>query len=404
MTSNYNKDDPIFGTLDLDDEYITDAWLVDKYVGNTLWSCGYNTKGGLGDGTIVPKSSPVQIGALVNWKQVSASPSFGTGVLGNNTAAVKTDGTLWTCGYNGYGQLGNGTNSLSVFVSTPIQVGALSNWKQVACGRFSTSAVKTDGTLWTWGYNSSGQLGDGTVVPKSSPIQFGSLTNWKYVANGIYHTAAIKTDGTLWTCGYNRSVFGGPGGELGDGTIVDKSSPVQVGSLTTWKQVACGFSFTAAIKTDGTLWTWGNNSYGNLGDGTVVPKSTPIQVGSLTNWKQVACGYFHTMAIKTDGTLWGCGYNLTGRLGIGNTTSMSSPVQIGALTNWKSVSCGYGHTTAIKTDGTLWSFGKNSYGELGYNTGGLGVSTPVQIGTLTNWKQVSAGGYHTSAITFTEIS
>jgi len=247
-----------------------------------LWTCGYNNNGGLGNGTTVNYSSPIQVGSLTNWKQVAGG--FG------HTASIKTDGTLWTCGSNQYGQLGNGTTSN---YSSPIQIGSLTNWKQVSAVYYHTASIKTDGTLWTWGWSLYGQLGNGTIVYYSSPIQVGTLTNWKQVAGGGYHTTSIKTDGTLWTCGYNGS------GQLGNGTIVYYSSPIQVGSLTNWKQVAGGLVHTAAIKTDGTLWTCGSNQYGQLGNGTTLNYSSPIQVGTLTNWKQVAGGLYHTASISS---------------------------------------------------------------------------------------------------------
>jgi alpha-tubulin suppressor-like RCC1 family protein len=216
------------------------------------------------------------------------------------------------------------------------------------------------GYMWSTGYNANGELGDNTRVNKSSPIQIGSLTQWSSSRAGSSYTAAIKTDGTLWAWGYNIS------GQLGNGSIANRSSPTQVGTLTNWKQVSCGEQHAGAIKTDGTLWSWGNNQYGQLGSGTVISRSSPVQIGALTNWKKSAAGGLnHTAAIKTDGTLWSWGNNQYGQLGSGTVVSRSSPVQIGALTNWKSVHCGAFHTAAIKTDGTLWTWGLNAGGQLG---------------------------------------
>ena len=158
------------------------------------------------------------------------------------------------------------------------------------------------GTLWTWGYNYFGQLGDNTTTGKSSPVQtIAAGTDWKQVAGGLYHTAAIKTDGTLWTWGYNHLGYNYYG-QLGDNTNTGKSSPVQtISGGTNWKQVACGSTHTAAIKTDGTLWTWGWGSWGNLGDKTTTNRSSPVQtISAGTNWKQVACGDRHTVAIRDD--------------------------------------------------------------------------------------------------------
>ena len=386
------------GNGDLQQIYVDDYNLIDQYaMTGSLWLWGRNNYGQLGDNTTVSvfgaKSSPVQtIAAGTNWKQV------GCGLY--HTAAIKTDGTLWTWGQNTNGQLGDNT---AVNKSSPVQtIAAGTNWKQVGCGFYHTAAIKTDGTLWTWGYNNYGQLGDNTIANKSSPVQtIAAGTNWKQVGCGFYHTAAIKTDGTLWTWGYNNY------GQLGDNTIARKSSPVQtIAGGTNWKLVGSGGYHISAIKTDGTLWTWGNNNFGQLGDNTAVSpvaaKSSPVQtIAGGTNWKQVGSGGYHTAAIKTDGTLWLWGQNYYGQLGDNTAVNKSSPVQtISGGTNWKQVSGGKYHTAAIKTDGTLWLWGYNNYGQLGDKTT-AGESSPVQtISAGTNWKLVGCGQYNTAAIYF----
>lgn len=347
----------------------------DFFASGGLYSCGYNTHGGLGDNTITHKSSPVQVGSLTNWKNI---------VGGNqHTLGIKTDGTLWSWGYNVYGELG-----LSDIVdrSSPVQIGALTNWNTVSCGTGHSLAIRGDGSAWSWGYNVYGNLGIGSTIAKSSPVQIGSLLNWKQVSGGWWHSHAVKTDGTLWAFGRNNT------GQLGVGDIVDRSSPVQVGALTNWKQVSCGHNHTAAVKTDGTLWSWGSDAYGGLGLGDLnVSRSSPVQVGILTNWKSVTCGYGSIVALKTDGTLWACGYNLYGQLGLGDAVNRSSPVQVGISTNWKQVSTSQistAHTIAIQTNGTLWTWGYNLYGQLGYGDT-VNRSSPVQVGLMTNWRQVS---------------
>ena len=381
--------------IDLGDKLVPKSYLIDRYPNLVdtfrfagLWAWGRSNWGQLGDNNYVSKSSPVQtVAGGTNWKQVSGGLSY--------TAAIKTDGTLWLWGNNGDGGLGDNTVTHR---SSPVQtVAGGTNWKQVGCGSSHTAAIKTDGTLWTWGNNYYGQLGNNTVNRVSSPIQTVSGgTNWKQVSSGYYHTAAIKTDGTLWSWGGNSY------GVLGDNTVIHRSSPVQtVAGGTNWKQIDCGSDHTAAIKTDGTLWTWGNNYYGELGDNTITHRSSPVQtVSSGTNWKQVGCGFYHTAAIKTDGTLWLWGHNLNGQLGDNTVIHGSSPVQtVSGGTNWKQVGCGgYYHTAAIKTDGTLWLWGRNTYGELGDNTR-THRSSPVQtVAGGANWKQVEGGGEHTVAI------
>jgi alpha-tubulin suppressor-like RCC1 family protein len=165
-------------------------------------------------------------------------------------------------------------------------VGALTTWAKVSTGRSHALAVKTDGTLWSWGRNNAGQLGlnSNPVVSKSSPEQVGSLTNWSKVSAGGAHTAAIKTDGTLWAWG------NGQGGTIGDGTVYSKSSPVQIGALTDWANIATGNGNTVAIKTTGTLWSWGYNTVGQLGQNNTIARSSPTQVGVLSAWSTVSAG------------------------------------------------------------------------------------------------------------------
>jgi len=354
-----------------------------------LFTWGHNAYGQLGDVATANKSSPVQtVAGGTNWKQMANG--FG------HTACIKTDGRLWTWGWNFRGQLGDNTTAGK---SSPVQtVAAGTNWKLVSGGQFHTACIKTDGTLWTWGDNSQGQLGDNTIANKSSPVQtVAGGTNWKLVASGNYHTAAIKTDGTLWTWGLNTD------GQLGDNTIANKSSPVQtVSGGTNWKLVAAGSYHTACIKTDGTLWLWGRNTYGQLGDGSsIVHRSSPIQtVAGGTSWKLVAGGRYHTAAIKTDGTLWTWGHNSQGQLGDGSSlVHRSSPIQtVSGGTNWKLVAAGGYHTAAIKTDGTLWLWGHNTNGQLGDNAR-VHRSSPIQtVAGGTNWKLVASGYAHTSAL------
>lgn len=251
------------------------------------------------------------------------------------------------------------------------------------------------GRLYVYGANNLGQLGDNSIANRSSPVQTvtGGI-NWVQVYAGYVHSAGIKTDGTLWNWGWNDW------GQLGDNTVIKKSSPLQVGTAVNWKQVACGSYHTAAVKTNGELWTWGYNAYGQLGDNTTVHKSSPVQtIAGGTNWKQVSCGDLnHIAAIKTDGTLWVWGSN-GGQIGDNTTTNRSSPVQtICQGTNWKYVATGGATTIAIKTDGTLWGWGNAGYSRLA-DASAVSTLSPVQIGVNTNnWKQVSLGLYNVAAI------
>jgi alpha-tubulin suppressor-like RCC1 family protein len=300
-----------------------------------LWAWGNGGSGKLGLGNTTSYSSPKQVGSLTNWATLmkcGGTPNF--------SAAIKTDGTLWMWGNNSEGQLGQGNQT---YRSSPVQVGALTNWSKVATGSTATIAIKTDGTIWSWGRNSEGQLGLGNTTARSSPVQIGSGTNWADAAINL-HSLFVKTDGTLWSCGLNRYSAAGALG-LGDSGI-DRSSPTQVGSLTNWNKVATGDGSSFSIKTNGTLWAWGNNSNGQLGLGDTANRSSPVQVGSLSNWSNIVASGSFVVAVKTDKTLWAWGSGGNGRLGLGNTTSYSSPKQIGSLTNWNKIAAAYSSALA----------------------------------------------------------
>ncbi|MCX7736025.1 MAG: T9SS type A sorting domain-containing protein [Candidatus Kapabacteria bacterium] len=324
--------------------------------------------------------SPGQIGTETTWKVIACGYT--------HTVAIKEDGTLWAWGSNVFGQLGDGTTQDK---STPTQIGTATNWQSVACGNRHTIAIKGDGTLWAWGSNIAGKLGLGDYKDRSVPVQIGTESNWKEVACDMHHSIAIKGDGTLWAWGSNDY------GQLGLGDYNHRSVPVRIGTATNWQSVACGYYHTLAIKEDGTLWAWGYNYYGQLGDGTTEDEMIPTRIGTATNWKSIACASSHTIAIKDDGTLWAWGYNY-GQLGDGTVSYMrTSPAQIGTANNWKNVACGYEHTVAIKGNGTLWAWGRNVFGQLGDGTS-TQRNTPVRIGDATNWQSVVCGDYHTVAI------
>ena len=352
-----------------------------------LWSWGYNNFGGLGLGNTTARSSPNQVGTLATWSKISAAQSV--------SLAIKTDGTLWSWGRGIFGSLGLGNTTN---YSSPKQVGALTTWSKINTNQFVTLAIKTDGTLWSWGQNNTGQLGLGNVTLYSSPKQIGALTTWATVSPGSFYSSfAIKTDGTLWAWGYN-----GLSGALGlntSGYGLQQSSPSQVGALTTWVTIAAGNKFSLAIKTDGTLWSWGLNSSGELGLGNTTNYSSPKQVGALTTWSKAVASSGFSGAIKTDGTLWSWGTNASGQLGLGNITSYSSPKQVGALTTWATLSGSTGGATmmATTTANALWAWGQNTNGGLGLgNT--TSYSSPKQVGALTKWTTVSAGQLFALAI------
>jgi len=347
-----------------------------------LYSWGNNFAGQLGQSNTTSRSSPVQIGSLNNWIDISDNDN-------TTSYAIRADGTLWAWGADDRGQLGI-TPSGQNYRSSPTQVGTLANWKNVGSGEWCFFAVKSDGTLWTSGFNQTGQLGLGDEVSRSSPTQIGSSTDWVR-ASGRFSIFGTKTDGSLWAWGSN-------GGLLGLGDLNARSSPVQVGSDYNWRNVsAVSGNHVAAIKNNGTLWSWGLFvGFSGNNDG-LFSASTPIQIGSDSDWQQVTAGIYSTLAIKNNGTLWAWGSNPYGALGLGNTINSSTPVQVGSLTNWKYViTCRYDSTAAIKTDGTLWVWGLNIDGCLGLGDT-VHRSSPVQVGSLTGWTKAK---FNTQGSTF----
>ena len=312
---------------------------------NTLWCWGYTYSGieaGAGistqtflqtglSGITMAGSLPVQVGSRSTYYSNAYIPTYWNKIASGpgGLLAIASDGGMWTFGgtnvYYVYGSgYGGGSNALAF--QAPVKIGT-DSWVDVSVGYDHYLGIKSDKTLYAWGRNSSGQVGDGTTLNKYiSPLQIGT-SSWTAISAGTFHTAAIRSDGALFTWGYNVS------GQLGDSTTTDKSSPVQIGT-SSWSVVSMGYRHTAAIKIDGTLWAWGYNASGQLGDGTTVDKSSPVQIGTLTTWIDVkATSNYSTVALKNDGTLWMWGDGVTyDRIPDGATirTSRSSPVQIAA--------------------------------------------------------------------------
>ncbi|TGE23359.1 RCC1 domain-containing protein [Hymenobacter metallicola] len=350
----------------------------------TLWAWGSNVNSELGDATLTSRTSPVRVSSDTKWKTVKAGDS--------HSVATQADGSLWAWGSNTFGQVGVGFSS--GHVSTPMQISPSAAWVSAGANGSHTVALRADGTLWTWGNNSNGQLGtennSRTYIATPYPIE-PTVTTWRSISAGDRHTLAIKADGTLWAWGSNSD------GQLGDGTTTRRMVPTQIGTATTWQSVSVSYGHTVALKTDGTLWAWGNNSNGQLGDGTTTGRTVPTQIGTATTWQSIGVGYSHTVALKADGTLWAWGYNYNGQLGDGTTTRRTTPTKIGTATTWQSISAGDRHNVAVRTDGTLWAWGDNSDAQLGDGTS-TQRTVPTQIGTATTWQSVSADNYHTLAI------
>ena len=338
-----------------------------------LWAIGSNIYGLLGLNQGLPstggsRSSPIQVGTDTNWNKISSS--FESTVLSS-----KTDGTLWAWGWGTHGQLGLNQGG-NIQLSSPTQIGTDTDWSSFGQASGGNGAVKTNGTMWVWGANGYGELGLNapTNAHQSSPTQIpGSWS--QYNRGGGSMSAAVKADGTLWTWGR------GYWGQLGLNNRTDYSSPKQVGTDTDWASVdAAGANSSFALKTDGTLWSWGYNEAGQLGQNQSSSQngySSPVQIPG--SWSSMSYGAGIGLGLKTDGTLWSWGTQQNGALGQNNANvKLSSPTQIGTETTWNKAVAAYYSGYATKTDGTLWAWGYNGWGQFGQNDT-ISHSSPVQI-------------------------
>lgn len=339
----------------------------------TVKAYGYNLYGQLGNGTNTDSNLPIPLSSLTAVKAIAGGH--------HHSLALKNDGTVWTWGYNLYGQLGNGTSGLGTESNIPVLVNSLMNITAIAGGSDHSLVLKSDGTVWAWGNNSYGQLGNGTNGPGTDsnvPVPVSSLTGIIAIAGGGEHSVALKNDGTVWTWGHNA--FGGLGnGTNGPGT--DSNVPVQVSSLSGITAVAAGGYHSFALKNDSTVWAWGYNLYGELGNGNNTNSNTPVPVSSFTSVIGIAGGYDHSLALKNDGTVWAWGYNLYGRLGNGNNTDSNVPVQVNSLSGITAIAGGHAHSLFLKDDCTVWTCGYNGYGELG-NGNNISSNVPLKVTEL----------------------
>jgi alpha-tubulin suppressor-like RCC1 family protein len=351
----------------------------------TLWAWGRNFAGELGDGNAPNNSSlPVQVSGLTNMVALSTN--------GNHTLALRADGTVWAWGYNANGQLGNGTSSYQRF---PGQVSGLTGVVALSTGANHSIAVRADGTIWTWGWNYHGQLGNGTVGGNQLTAQMvPGLTDMVAVAGGYNTSIAVRSNGTLRTWGYNSK------GQLADGTYVNRASPViPIGlSNAVTSRINAGVFHSLWLAPDGTVRAWGANSYGQLGDGSFTQRTTGVTVPNLNRVVGLSGGVRHSVVVRGDGTVRTWGDNAYGQLGTGAGPSpQPNHVAVPSLANMVAVSAGYYHTLALRADGTVWSWGFNSGGQLGDGTN-THRTTPVAVLGLSNVVAVAAGGYHSLAL------
>jgi alpha-tubulin suppressor-like RCC1 family protein len=328
------------------------------------------------------RSTPVQVTGLTGITQVSAG--------GLHSLALRPDGTVWAWGNNFAGQLGNGTTTSS---STPVQVAGLTGITQVSAGGLHSLALRADGTVWAWG-------DDGTGSDPLTPVQVAGLTGVTKISAGDRFSLALRADGTVWAWGINQA------GQLGNGTTAGSPVPVHVTGLSQVTSISAGFDASLATRTGGitaitSVWTWGGNSKGQLGDGTFTNHLTPEQVTGISTpfIASISAGYQFAVVLGTDGSAWGWGADESGQL---DTAPAGNPVtrpvkMTGTGSGITQLAAGYDHVLALESDGTVLAWGDNSAGELG--DGSTASATgPVHVTGLADVSQVSAGGRFSLAV------
>ncbi|MBL8144205.1 MAG: chitobiase/beta-hexosaminidase C-terminal domain-containing protein, partial [Acidobacteria bacterium] len=335
-----------------------------------VFAWGKNSYGQLGDRTTTRRTLPTLVAGLTGVVALAGGQE--------HSLAVRSDGTVWAWGSNGYGRLGDGTTTARHLPT--VVIGGLTNVTQVAAGEAHSLARRADGTVWAWGANTSGQLGDGTTTLRTAPVQVPGLTDIVTVAAGASFSVALRADGTVWAWGANGS------GQLGDGTTTTRTSPVQVTTLTTATRIAAGAGFALARLSDGSVWSWGLNSYGQLGDGTTTDRTTPAVVPGLTDVTDVAAGEQHALTRTTGGRVYAWGLNNSGQVGDGTGLTRYGPVLLAIPLDVTQVAAGATHSLALTASGVVWTWGRNHEGQIGDGTQ-VDALTPVAIsGESLLWK------------------
>lgn len=355
------------------------------------YTWGYNGFGQLGTGNVTSSTSPVlPLGNITEWDQISAGENFTAGVV---------SGIAYAWGNNGSGRLGD--NTVTSRRSPVTVVGGITNWEKISLGSSHALAKTTDGLIYSWGLNSSGQLASGNTTSRNSPVTIvGGITNWSDVSAGLSHSLAVTDAGILYSWGRNNY------GQLGINNTSDRSSPVTVvGGITSWSSISAGLRHSLGVA-DGIAYSWGYGQDGRLGTNqSFISRSSPVTVaGSITNWSQVSAGG-HSLGLTAAGNLYAWGGNTSGQLGDNSTSSKVSPVLVvGGVTNWSQMSAGTSHSLAITTAGLAYAWGSGFNGRTGIGVT-TSTSSPVLVaGGITTWSQISAGTSHSAAISTVPVA
>jgi alpha-tubulin suppressor-like RCC1 family protein len=304
-----------------------------------------------------------------------------------HTCAVQMDGKVMCWGYNTEGQLGDGTTTTR---STPVEVLGITTARSVATGGYESCAVLSDGKVKCWGDNQYGGLGDGTTTDRATPVEVSGITTATEIAVSYDHSCALLSDGKVKCWGLNDD------GQLGDGTTTDSNTPVDVSGITTATSIAVGGDHSCALLSDKTIKCWGSGS--DVADGTLDDRSTPVIISGITTATSIATNFQHSCAVLTDGTIECWGFNAQGQLGDGTTTSsFASTVTVSGITTATSIDTGSSHSCAVLTDGKVKCWGENDSGQLGDGTT-TDRTTPVEVSGITTATSVVLGDDHSCAV------
>jgi len=350
----------------------------------TLWCWGGNDKGQLGQGTISTLlSEPTEVATGGQWLSIAAN--------GDHSCAIKNDNSLWCWGDNSAGQVGN-DSSLSE-ITTPTAIG--STWNKISLGTNHSCGIKTGGTLWCWGDNTHSKLGDNTTAASLAPKKIGAAS-WLEISLGDQFSCGINASKKLYCWGSNTS---NQQGHLPPDTAnsVDMTVPTLVDGVDSddWSSISSGDTHSCAIKADDTLWCWGSNASGQTAQ--TINTETPTQEPSQSLWLKIAADGNNSCAVKNDSSLWCWGNNTFGQLGNGSINLSTSPAPVLDESIWIWLSLGVDHSCAIKDDKTLWCWGDNSESQLGDNST-INSTTPKQIGLANTWSNISLGNQFSCGI------